>query len=57
MYAYTRSGLISQLIVLGNLFAVLILGNILCDRVVRVRLVGISLDSHYGGCRYVELDV
>jgi len=57
MYAYTRSGLVPQLIVLGNLIAVLILGDILCDRMMRVRLVGISLDSHYGGCRYVGLDV
>lgn len=57
MYAYTRGGLVPQLIVLGHLFAVLVLGNILCDRMVRVRLVGISLNTHYGGCWYVELDV
>jgi len=57
MYAYTRSGLVPQLIVLRDLFAILILGDILCDRMMRVRLVGISLDSHYGGCWYVKLDV
>ena len=57
MDAYTRGGLVSQLILLGDLFAVLILGDVLCDRMMRVRLVGISLDSHYGGCWYGKLDV
>jgi hypothetical protein len=47
---YTSGGLVPQFIVLGNLLAVLVLRNVLRDRMMRVRLIGISRKTHYGGC-------
>ena len=56
MDTYPSGGLVPQLILLGNLFAVLVLRNILCDRMMRMRLLGIGLITHYSGCLYIGLD-
>jgi len=46
---YTSRGLVSQFILLWDLVALLILGDILRNGMVRMRLCSISLDTHDGG--------
>jgi hypothetical protein len=52
---YALCSLVSQLILLGNLIAVLILWDILCDGMVGMRLLGVGFSTHCGGCSVVEV--
>ena len=49
LFTYTSRSLVPQFILLWDLVAVLVLGDILCNGMVRMRLCGISLDAHDGG--------
>jgi hypothetical protein len=53
---YTSGSLVSQLVLLWDLLAVLILGSVLCNRMMRMRVLAIGLSTHYGGRRCMNFD-
>ena len=52
---YASSSLVPQFIFLGDLITLLVLGDILCDGMVRVRRRSISLDAH--DCDWFQVGV